>query len=118
MKVRILIMLFLENVLGDLNTTANVCVMLSSYTVYGVGETENPIRMQDGCGNHRVMNWLDAMTDEDLFKQFLVESVKCEFESYMDKPQWTVVLANGKDERTGKLEYQSNYRACREAGLI
>jgi hypothetical protein len=64
------------------------------------------------------MNWLDAMTDEDLFKQFLVESVKCEFESYMDKPQWTVVLANGKDERTGKLEYQSNYRACREAGLI
>jgi hypothetical protein len=112
-------MLFLENVLGDLHTTANVKVLLSSYTVYGIGETDNPIRMQDGCGNHRVMNWLDAMADENLFKQFLVESVKCEFESsYMDKPQWTVVLANGKDERTSRLEYSSNYRACHEAGLI
>ena len=107
-------MLFLENVLGDLHTTANVCVLLSSYTVYGVGETENPIRMQDGCGNHRVMNWLDAMADKDLFGEFLVESVDCKFETYMDKPQWTIVLANGKDERTDKLEYQSNERACRE----
>jgi len=112
-------MLFLENVLDDLHTTANVKVLLSSYTVYGIGETDNPIRMQDGCGNHRVMNWFDAMVDENLFKQFLVESVKCEFESsYMDKPQWTVVLANGKDERTSRLEYSSNYRACHEAGLI
>lgn len=112
-------MLFLENVLGDLRTTANVKVLLSSYTVYGIGETDNPIRMQDGCGNHLVMNWLDGMADENLFKQFLVESVKCEFDkTYMDKPQWTVVLANGKDEHTKKLEYSSNHRACLEAGLI
>jgi hypothetical protein len=36
----------------------------------------------------------------------------------MDEPQWTVVLANGKDEHTRELDYQSNERACREAGLI
>lgn len=110
-------MLLLENVLGELNTEANVCVKLSSHTVYGVGETENPITMQDGCGNHHVMNWLDAMADKDLFGKFLVADVKCELKPHMDKPQWTITLTNGKDTDTDLLDYQSNKRACMASGL-
>lgn len=110
-------MLLLENVLGELNTRANVCVMLNSHTVYGMGETDEPYVRQDCCGNHYTMNWLDAMVDKNLFNKFLVTDVKCEFESYMDKPQWTVTLANGKDADTDLLDYQSNKRACMASGL-
>lgn len=110
-------MLLLENVLGELNTRANVCVKLNSHTVYGIGETDNPHVMQDSCGNHHTMNWLDAMADKDLFNKFLVADVKCEFEPYMDKPQWIITLANGKNEYTDLLDYQSNKRACMASGL-
>lgn len=105
-------MMFLEEVLGNLVEKADVMVMLSSNTVYGIGETDTPLVMQDGCGNHHTRNWLEAIECNGLKKMFIVKEVTVSYESYMDKPQWKIVLENGKDEYTNKLGVESNRAAC------
>jgi hypothetical protein len=110
--------MYLEDVLGSLNSKADVCIKLSSQTIYGLGETDDPHVMQDSCGNHRVMNWLDALVDRDLFKKFLVDKVEASpMYGEPHRIQWTITLVNSKNEDTDALDIQSNRRACMESGI-
>ena len=107
--------MYLENVLGDFKTTANVMVLLSSQTVYGLGEIDEPIVSQDCCGNHSPNNWLKAIEYEELEKMFLVDKVECK--SNCGDVQWVVTLANGRDNITETLGFQANRQACIAVGL-
>lgn len=106
--------IFLEKVLETLAPKCNVLVLLSSQTVYGIGETDEPIVSQDHCGNHYVDNWLTAMCGNEKFKnRFIVD--KIEVETYDNDLQYTITLVNGKDRCSNELAYDTNEVACKQA---
>lgn len=105
---------FLEKVLETLVPKCNVLVSLSSQTVYGIGQTDEPIVSQDHCGNHYVENWLTAMCgNEDLKNRFIID--KIEVKTYDEDLQYCITLVNGKDRYSDILEYDSNEAACKQA---
>ena len=100
--------MYLEERLNGLDEKANVLVKLSSATVYGIGETDEPITMQDSCGNHYVKNWLGVIKDFGLEKKFVVLA------SNQKDDTLIVHLKNKKDEHiVDILDRMSNNYACR-----
>ena len=101
-------MMYLETLLRTMDSKANVMVMLSSETEYDFG-----FKMQDGCGNHHVRNWLEAIDNNCLDGRFVVKGVEVTLEDYMDAPQWKVTLLNVKCSNTILLSKESNEAAYR-----
>ena len=105
-------MMYLETYLKSVTERADVLVKLSSFTTYGIGQTDNPITMQDGCGNHHTRNWADAIAEGHLYGIFVVDKVECLIEEWRDKPQYVVTLKNEKSEATCRLDTLANRMAC------
>ena len=102
--------LYLEDALRSLDGNADVMILLSSNTIYGLGETDDPIVSQDGVGNHRVATWQNAMKRiGNDFGYFIVSKVDYRLsDSCFKNIQWIITLANSKDYKSEQLDYYGN----------
>ena len=100
---------YLENVLSTLKEKTDVVVKLSSFHQF------EDINLQDCCGNHYPINWIDAINHNDLQHIFEVADIKVNvYEWDNNRVEYTITLTNVKSEFTNKLDIESN----REAGKM
>lgn len=99
---------YLENVLSTLKEKTDVVVKLNSFHTY------DDIRLQDCCGNHHAINWLDAINHNDLQHTFEVNEIYVYvYEWDNNRAEYQIILKNAKDEFTTKLEIESNNEAIK-----
>ena len=97
---------YLENVLSTLKENTDVVVKLNSFHTY------DDIRLQDCCGNHFAINWINAINHNDLQDVFEVDEIKVNvYEWDNNRSEYQIILKNVKDEFTAKLEIESNNEA-------
>lgn len=102
-------MLYLETILKSMKANTDVIVKLSSYSTNDItGST-----WQDGCGNHHVESWLDAINKYSLQKVFMIADVTVEPSRYCKKPQWIITLVNEKNSITDILDRAADRAACK-----
>lgn len=105
-------MLYLEDFLATLKDRTNVLVKLSNYKIYEAEDGGIFATIQDHCGNHYAKNWMSAINLYCLHQVFVVKDFSIDYSSYMETPQWTIVLANVRDTNTNLLDEVSNRFAC------
>lgn len=94
--------IYLEDLCKTLDAKADVRVYLSSETIYA-----NNTILQDSCGNHWAMNWIEAC--EKMPQMFRVKEFKAEY--VVDYIQYEVVLEQCKNYYTSRLDRLVNEAA-------